>query len=42
MVRKILFLASNPTDTGRLRLDQEVRDIGDALNVQIREINSNS
>ena len=31
MVRKILFLASNPTDTGRLRLDQEVRDIEDAL-----------
>ena len=31
MVRKILFLASNPTDTGRLRLDQEVRDIEDGL-----------
>jgi hypothetical protein len=31
MVRKILFLASNPMDTGRLRLGQEVRDIEDAL-----------
>jgi hypothetical protein len=31
MVRKILFLASNPTDTGRLRLDQEVRNIEDGL-----------
>jgi hypothetical protein len=31
MVRKILFLASNPTDTGRLRLDQEVRDIEEGL-----------
>jgi hypothetical protein len=31
MVRKILFLASNPTDTGRLRLDKEVREIGEAL-----------
>jgi hypothetical protein len=31
MVRKILFLASNPTDTGRLRLDQEVRDIAEGL-----------
>jgi len=32
MVRKILFLASNPADTGRLRLDQEVRDIEEGLN----------
>jgi hypothetical protein len=31
MVRKILFLASNPTDTGRLRLGQEVRDIEEGL-----------
>ena len=31
MVREILFLASNPTDTGRLRLDQEVRDIEEGL-----------
>jgi hypothetical protein len=31
MVRKILFLASNPTDTSRLRLDQEVRDIAEGL-----------
>lgn len=27
----ILFLASNPKDTGRLRLDQEVRDISEGL-----------
>jgi hypothetical protein len=31
MVRKILFLAANPTDSGRLRLDQEVREIGESL-----------
>jgi CHAT domain len=31
MVRKILFLASNPTNTGRLRLDQEVRDVEEGL-----------
>jgi hypothetical protein len=31
MMRKILFLASNPTDTGRLRVDQEVRDIENGL-----------
>ena len=27
----ILFLAANPKDTGRLRLDQELRDIGEGL-----------
>jgi hypothetical protein len=27
----ILFLAANPKDTGRLRLDQELRDIADGL-----------
>ncbi|MGJ3250235.1 MAG: TIR domain-containing protein [Elainellaceae cyanobacterium] len=27
----ILFLAANPKDTGRLRLDQELRDISDGL-----------
>jgi hypothetical protein len=31
MVRKILFLASNPTNTGRLRLDKEVREITEGL-----------
>src|SRR5258706_15394722 len=31
MIRKILFLASNPTDTGRLRLDKEVREIEEGL-----------
>jgi hypothetical protein len=31
MVGKILFLASNPTNTGRLRLDKEVREIGEGL-----------
>ena len=31
MVRKILFLASNPTDTARLRLDKEVREVGEGL-----------
>jgi CHAT domain-containing protein len=31
MVRKILFLASNPTDTGRLRLDKEIREIREGL-----------
>lgn len=29
--KKILFLASNPTDTGRLRLDREVRAIEEGL-----------
>lgn len=28
---KILFLAANPTDTDRLRLDEEVRAIDEAL-----------
>ena len=27
MVKKILLLSANPTDTSRLRLDQEVREI---------------
>jgi hypothetical protein len=31
MIRKILFLASNPTDTGRLRLDKEVREVEEGL-----------
>jgi hypothetical protein len=31
VVRKILFLASNPTDTGRLRLDKEVREVEEGL-----------
>jgi hypothetical protein len=31
MIRKILFLASNPTDTGRLRLDMEVREVEEGL-----------
>jgi CHAT domain len=31
MVRKILFLSANPTDTGRLRLDKEVREIEEGL-----------
>lgn len=30
-VRKILFLAANPTDTGRLRLDEEIREIEEGL-----------
>lgn len=30
-VKKILFLAANPQGTGRLRLDQEVRDIAEGL-----------
>jgi hypothetical protein len=29
--RRILFLASNPRETGRLRLDQEIRDIEQSL-----------
>ena len=28
---KILFLASNPEDTGRLRLDEELREISEGL-----------
>lgn len=31
MSRTILFLSSNPTDTGRLRLDKEVREITEGL-----------
>ena len=31
MIRKILLLASNPTNTGRLRLDKEVREISEGL-----------
>jgi hypothetical protein len=31
MSRKILFLASNPGNTGRLRLDKEYREIGEGL-----------
>jgi hypothetical protein len=31
MIRKILFLASNPTNTGRLRLDKEFREIAEGL-----------
>lgn len=31
MKKKILFLAANPTNTGRLRLDEEVREIEEAL-----------
>jgi hypothetical protein len=31
MTRTILFLASNPTDTGRLRLDKELREIEEGL-----------
>jgi hypothetical protein len=31
LFRKILFLASNPTDTGRLRLDKEQREIAEGL-----------
>ena len=31
MVWNILFLASNPTDTGRLRLDKELREIDEGL-----------
>src|ERR1017187_9279991 len=31
MIRKILFLASNPTDQGRLRLDKEFREIAEGL-----------
>lgn len=30
-VRRILFLAANPRDTGRLRLDKEIREIGESL-----------
>ncbi len=30
-MRKVLFLASNPKDTGRLRLDQELREIDEGL-----------
>lgn len=29
--RQILFLAANPTSTGRLKLDVELRDVGNAL-----------
>jgi hypothetical protein len=31
MTRKILFLAANPKNTSRLRLDEEVREIDDGL-----------
>jgi hypothetical protein len=31
VIRKILFLASNPTNTGRLRLDKEVREVEEGL-----------
>lgn len=31
MIRNILFLASNPTNTGRLRLDKEFREITEGL-----------
>ena len=31
MTRKILFLASNPTNTGRLRLDKEAREVDEGL-----------
>lgn len=31
VIRKILFLAANPTDTGRLRLDKEVREVAEGL-----------
>ena len=31
MLKKILFLSSNPTNTSRLRLDEEVREIEEAL-----------
>jgi len=31
MIRRILFLASNPTDTERLRLDKEVRKADEGL-----------
>jgi hypothetical protein len=31
MKEKILFLTSNPSDTSRLRIDKEVRDIGEGL-----------
>lgn len=31
MIRKILFLASNPIDTGRLRLDKEFRAVDEGL-----------
>jgi len=30
-IRRILILAANPTDTGRLRLDAEVREIQEGL-----------
>lgn len=33
--RRILFLASNPRDTGRLRLDQEIRDIEQRLDASL-------
>ena len=29
--RKILFLAANPLDTGRLRLEAELRDVEEGL-----------
>jgi hypothetical protein len=31
MIHKILFLASNPTNTGRLRLEKEVREVEEGL-----------
>ena len=31
MFRKIVFLASNPTDTGRVRLDKEAREVEESL-----------
>ena len=39
MIRKILFLASNPTDTGRLRLDKEVSQIAEGLKRSNEETN---
>ena len=31
MIRRVLFLASNPANTGRLRLDKEMREVDEGL-----------
>jgi hypothetical protein len=40
MIRRILFLASNPTDTARLDLEKEAREIEEGLRRQTKGISS--
>ena len=36
-MKKILFITANPKNTARLRLDEEIRDIAESLNLAHRE-----